>query len=86
MRINIIDSDSYFEKENENCNWEFVSGQQNSAMFLKEYKMTEEVGSALDFIFSAANPEEEDKIEYDFDRDREDNEEEELTILDWLGW
>ena len=28
----------------------------------------------------------EKEIYYNFDRNREDNQEEEITVLDWLGW
>jgi len=84
-KINIIDSNSYFQK-GENDKWQFISGEQNSASFLKKYKMTDKVNAALGTIFDLANPEEENEIYYDFARNRTDNKEEEMIVLDWLGW
>ena len=76
----------YFEKETKNNNWEFVSGKQNSASFIKGKEITKEVNEALNTIFNLANPEEEKEIYYNFDSNREDNQEEEITVLDWLEW
>jgi hypothetical protein len=88
MKMKIIientNGTKYFEKEKESLSWKYVFTGNNP--YHKDKTITEEVCNALDVIFDLANPEQEDQIYYDFDRNREDNQEEEIIILDWLGW
>lgn len=75
--------EKYFEKENDG-KWKYVFSGNNP--YAEDKKMTEEVSNALDVIFDLANPTEEEVFYYIFDRNYDLNQEEEITVLDWLGW